>query len=539
MALARKYRPKNFASLVGQEAIAKTLALALDSNQLTHAYLFSGIRGSGKTSTARIFAKALLCQKGPTSNPCEECENCQMANEGRHIDIIEMDAASNRGIDDIKELIEHTKYKPSLGRFKIFIIDEVHMLTTQAFNALLKTLEEPPSFVKFILATTDPLKLPATILSRVQHFRFKKIPQKVVIKHLSYILNKENIEYEEAALQIIARSGGGSLRDSLTLLDQAIVYGNNKVDLKSVTNMLGIVDPAKLEELLDMIIKKDTKAILDFIENFSDYESEMILDEMLHFLQEKLLMQDKTLSPLLIDRFFRILVEGKQLLNLSANGEFVLSLTLFKMVEATNIIDIDEAIEKLQQELTQIPNMHLQSKVAKKENLSIEKSSVPKETPTQEFLQESKDSSKNGQILFQKLIEKIYERNYELGKVFEDNVKFVDFDGKILRWESQANEQEKLLLRKGWSVIKFFVEELFGVGVTILPTQKKNNITKEEVSQKIKENQEEAQKNSSIMPKSNNLPSSDKNPKELLNEPMIQEIIKHFSPKRVVIKQKT
>jgi len=162
LALARKYRPTSFEYLVGQDAIAKTLSLALDNNKLSHAYLFSGIRGSGKTSTARIFAKALLCSRGPTSRPCGECENCIMANDGRHIDIIEMDAASNRGIEDIKELIEHTKYKPSIGRFKIFIIDEVHMLTTQAFNALLKTLEEPPEFVKFILATTDPLKLPAT-----------------------------------------------------------------------------------------------------------------------------------------------------------------------------------------------------------------------------------------------------------------------------------------------------------------------------------------------------------------------------------------
>ncbi len=537
MALARKYRPKNFASLVGQEAIAKTLALALDSNQLTHAYLFSGIRGSGKTSTARIFAKALLCQKGPTSNPCEECEHCQMANEGRHIDIIEMDAASNRGIDDIKELIEHTKYKPSLGKFKIFIIDEVHMLTMQAFNALLKTLEEPPPYVKFILATTDPLKLPATILSRVQHFRFKKIPLKTVVNHLAFILNKEGIEFEEAALQIIARSGGGSLRDSLTLLDQAIVYGNNKVDVRSVTQMLGIVDPAKLEELLDMIMKKDTNAILDFIENFSDYESEMILDEMLNFLQEKLLSQDKSLSTIIIDRFFRILVEGKQLLNLGANGDFVLSLTLFKMVEATNIIDIDEAIAKLQKELSQTPLSNHQSTSPTKETTPL-KTKVENKSINQESLQE-KEQKVNGQALFAKLIQKIYERNYELGKIFEENVKFVDYDGKVLRWESHANEQERASLRKAWSIIKLFVEEIFGVGVTILPTQKKNDDIKEKLSQEIEKNQEEPQKSSCIMPESNSLASSDKNPKDLLNEPMVQEIIKQFSPKRVVIKQKT
>jgi len=272
LALARKYRPRSFADLVGQETVSQTLAQALDGDRLSHAYLFSGLRGSGKTSTARIFAKALLCEKGPTSHPCEKCPHCVMANEYRHMDIIEMDAASNRGIDDIKELIEHTKYKPGTGRFKIFVIDEVHMLTTQAFNALLKTLEEPPDFVKFILATTDPLKLPATILSRTQHFRFKKIPQKLVLNHLQHILDLETVEYDKEALDIIARSGAGSLRDSLTLLDQAIVYSKNHVDLATVTNMLGIIEPSLLDALLSDIHAKDEAAILNFVRQASDFE---------------------------------------------------------------------------------------------------------------------------------------------------------------------------------------------------------------------------------------------------------------------------
>jgi DNA polymerase-3 subunit gamma/tau len=208
--LALKYRPHRFEDLVGQSTVSQTLSLALDSSRLSHAYLFSGLRGSGKTSTARIMAKALLCSNGPTSKPCEVCPNCVSANLNRHLDIIEMDAASNRGIDDIKDLIEHTKYKPSSARFKVFIIDEVHMLTTQAFNALLKTLEEPPAFVKFILATTDPLKLPATILSRTQHFRFNKIALSDVIHHLSHILNEENIDFEKKA---------ESLADSLLLAE--------------------------------------------------------------------------------------------------------------------------------------------------------------------------------------------------------------------------------------------------------------------------------------------------------------------------------
>jgi len=351
LALARKYRPATFDDLIGQEAVSQTLSLALDGNRLSHAYLFSGLRGSGKTSTARIFAKALLCEKGTTSHPCGTCTHCSMASENRHMDIIEMDAASNRGIDDIKDLIEHTKYKPSSARYKIFIIDEVHMLTPQAFNALLKTLEEPPDFVKFILATTDPLKLPATILSRTQHFRFKKIPQNLVLKHLEHILNLEDIGYEREALDIIARSGAGSLRDSLTLMDQAIVYSKNFVDVATVTGMLGIIEPTLLEKLLDDILHKDKSKILDFIKLAADYEAEMILDELTLYLKELLLTQNSKFTPMIIERFFRVIADSKSLLALGSDSEFVLSLSLFKMMEALEIKDIDAMIRGLEREL--------------------------------------------------------------------------------------------------------------------------------------------------------------------------------------------
>ena len=351
LALARKYRPATFDDLIGQEAVSQTLSLALDSNRLSHAYLFSGLRGSGKTSTARIFAKAILCEKGAASHPCGTCTHCVMAVENRHMDIIEMDAASNRGIDDIKDLIEHTKYKPSSARYKIFIIDEVHMLTNQAFNALLKTLEEPPDFVKFILATTDPLKLPATILSRTQHFRFKKIPGNLVLKHLEHILNLENIGYEVDALDIIARTGAGSLRDSLTLMDQAIVYSKNFVDVGTVTGMLGIIEPSLLEALLGDIMLKDSAKVLEFIKMASDYEAEMILDELTLYLKELLLSGNGKLSPMIIERFFRVIAESKSLLALGSDGEFVLSLSLFKMMEALEIKDIDTMIRGLEREL--------------------------------------------------------------------------------------------------------------------------------------------------------------------------------------------
>ena len=344
--LALKYRPHRFEDLVGQSTVSQTLSLALDSNRLSHAYLFSGLRGSGKTSTARIMAKALLCSEGPTSKPCEVCDNCKSANSNRHLDIIEMDAASNRGIDDIKDLIEHTKYKPSSARFKVFIIDEVHMLTTQAFNALLKTLEEPPGFVKFILAATDPLKLPATILSRTQHFRFNKIADSDVIHHLAHILNEENISYEKEALEILSRSGQGSLRDTLTLLDQAIIFSKGRITTASAVDMLGLIDPKLMDNIFSVILNKGD--ITQIIKDLEIYEVSQICDEITIYLKDKMLTKDRRFDLLLFDRFFRILSDAKHLLAINSDGGFVLILTFLKMIEATNIRTIDDIINQVE-----------------------------------------------------------------------------------------------------------------------------------------------------------------------------------------------
>ena len=344
--LALKYRPHRFEDLVGQSTVSQTLSLALDSDRLSHAYLFSGLRGSGKTSTARIMAKALLCSNGPTSKPCEVCDNCKSANSNRHLDIIEMDAASNRGIDDIKDLIEHTKYKPSSARFKVFIIDEVHMLTTQAFNALLKTLEEPPPFVKFILATTDPLKLPATILSRTQHFRFNKIALSDVIHHLAHILNEESINFEKDALEILARTGQGSLRDTLTLLDQAIIFSKGRVNTTSVVDMLGLIDPKLMDNIFSIILNQGD--INQIIKDLEIYEVSQICDEMAIYLKDKMLSKDTKFDLLLFDRFFRILSDAKHLLAINSDGGFVLILTFMKMIEATNLKTIDDIINQVE-----------------------------------------------------------------------------------------------------------------------------------------------------------------------------------------------
>lgn len=525
LALARKYRPATFDDLIGQETASQTLSLALDGNRLSHAYLFSGLRGSGKTSTARIFAKALLCEKGTTSHPCGTCTHCTMAIENAHMDIIEMDAASNRGIDDIKDLIEHTKYKPSSARYKIFIIDEVHMLTNQAFNALLKTLEEPPDFVKFILATTDPLKLPATILSRTQHYRFKKIPQHLVLKHLEHILTQENIEYEREALDIIARSGAGSLRDSLTLLDQAIVYSKNYVDVSTVTGMLGIIEPSHLEALLSNILKKDTPEILGFIRMASDYEAEMILDEFTLYLKELLLSGKGQCSPVNIERFFRVIAESKQLLSLGSDGEFVLSLALFKMVGSLEIKDIDTMIRGLEKELegVEVSEIMVSSPVAdlsappkvititedeitaslppkqplkvnkeegptpKEPEPVIEKEETPPQTesveslevvPEPESIQEevvSEPTPDAYQKTFDTLVKKIYDRDYDLGACFERNITFESFEDNKLTWGSSAEGNDKKTLINHWGLINMFVKEIFGFETKIVNVAKKKN----------------------------------------------------------------
>jgi DNA polymerase-3 subunit gamma/tau len=443
--LALKYRPKRFEDLIGQESISNTLALALDKDRLSNAYLFSGLRGSGKTSTARIFSKALLCDNGPTSKPCDQCQNCNMANSNSHIDIIEMDAASHRGLDDIKDLIEHTKYKPSVARFKVFIIDEVHMLTIQAFNALLKTLEEPPEFVKFILATTDPLKLPATILSRTQHFRFKSIKNDNVIKHIEFILNKENIDFENSALEIIARSGNGSLRDTLTILDQAIVYSKQNITIDSITSMLGIIDPKFIEQLLNTIFDKNIDKIKSLINELQTYGTEAIIDEIIVFLKEKLFSNENRYSVTIIDRFFRVLNDAKYMLSINANDEFVLSLTFLKMVEATKIKDIDQLIKEYEK------NNEIQT--------TTQEEIKPISINNQQQIQTKKVLSSEEK--FESLKKLILERSVDIGKCFERIITFKSIENNQLNLEVYANEHDKELFRKNYKTIKQLIHQVF------------------------------------------------------------------------------
>lgn len=297
--LARKWRPRYFPEMVGQTHVVRALTNALDNNRLHHAYLFTGTRGVGKTTIARIFAKSLNCETGVTAYPCGKCSTCCEVNDGRFVDLIEVDAASRTKVEDTRDLLDNVQYAPTRGRYKVYLIDEVHMLSSHSFNALLKTLEEPPSHVKFILATTDPQKLPATILSRCLQFNLKRLPVEQIQQHLQTILEKENIISEVAALNQLAQAADGSMRDALSLLDQAIAYGAGKLLNDDVSSMLGTMDQNLVLELVKKLAQFDASAVLEQVANLSEQNPDfvMVLGDILSLLQSIALAQVVQQNP--------------------------------------------------------------------------------------------------------------------------------------------------------------------------------------------------------------------------------------------------
>lgn len=291
--LARKWRPRTFHELIGQEHVVRALTNALDRQRLHHALLFTGTRGVGKTTIARIFAKSLNCEIGVSSTPCGQCAACREIDAGRFVDLIEVDAASRTKVEDTRELLENVQYAPARGRFKVYLIDEVHMLSAHSFNALLKTLEEPPLHVKFLLATTDPQKLPVTVLSRCLQFNLKRLPVNQIAGYLGQVLEREDIPCEPAALQLIARAGDGSMRDALSLLDQAIAFGGGRVEASAVETMLGSIDRRRVMSLLRALAAGDASAVMrqvaELDELAPDYAA--VLAELLSLLQRVALAQ--------------------------------------------------------------------------------------------------------------------------------------------------------------------------------------------------------------------------------------------------------
>lgn len=351
--LARKWRPKTFADLVGQEHVVKALRNALDEGRLHHAYLLTGTRGVGKTTIARILAKSLNCENAVHGEPCGQCESCTQIDSGRYVDLLEIDAASNTGIDNIREVLENAQYAPTAGKYKVYIIDEVHMLSKSAFNAMLKTLEEPPEHVKFILATTDPHKVPITVLSRCLQFVLRNMTTQQVAEHLAHVLDRENVPYQPQALQLLGRAAAGSMRDALSLLDQAIAMGSGKVAEQDVRQMIGAVDKQYLFELLEGIINQNGEALLEKAQEMSaraiGFDSALaelaMLLQRLALIQtipsalanddperETLLRLSQALSGEQVQLYYQCAIHGKQDLPLAPDEYAGFVMTLLRML---------------------------------------------------------------------------------------------------------------------------------------------------------------------------------------------------------------
>ncbi|CAH1522788.1 DNA polymerase III subunit tau/gamma [Vibrio owensii] len=353
LALARKWRPNKFDQVVGQSHVLTALENALAQNRLHHAYLFSGTRGVGKTSIGRLFAKGLNCETGITANPCGECDTCREIDEGRFVDLLEIDAASRTKVEDTRELLDNVQYKPARGRFKVYLIDEVHMLSRHSFNALLKTLEEPPEYVKFLLATTDPQKLPVTILSRCLQFHLKPISVDDIHQQLDHILEKEQVSAEARALGMISHAADGSMRDALSLTDQAIALGNGTIQTDIVSHMLGTIDTDQAIHLLESISSKQPQQAMDKIQQLASngVEWDGLLQQLASQLHrvamyqalpstldqtqpdaEKIELLSKALTPQDVQLYYQIALKGREDLTLSPNGRVGMEMIVLRMM---------------------------------------------------------------------------------------------------------------------------------------------------------------------------------------------------------------
>lgn len=382
-ALYRVWRPQRFEDLVGQEHVTRTLQNAIQEEQLSHAYLFSGPRGTGKTSAAKIFAKAVNCERGPAAEPCNECEACHRITEGSMMDVIEIDAASNRGVDEIRDLRDKVKYAPTQVRYKVYIIDEVHMLTTEAFNALLKTLEEPPPHVIFILATTEPHKLLPTIISRCQRFSFRRMSFEVIVERLKLICNTNQIRYEEQALFTLARTADGGMRDALSLLDQAIAFGGQDLTEEIVSSVLGTVSKETIYQLIQGIQEKNSSLILELLDQLSTEgnEPDRIIHDLIYTCRDLLLLQTapkvaesqgaqlkgtgeqlaKKLSVVKIQQIMNSLVQDQPQLKHVSQPRVFLEVSLLKAMSAgaaeTKEVGTSQEIGLLQQKVEQLEKL--------------------------------------------------------------------------------------------------------------------------------------------------------------------------------------
>jgi DNA polymerase III subunit gamma/tau len=428
LVLARKWRPQLFEEVIGQRHITQTLQNAISQKRVAHAFLFTGARGVGKTSSARILAKALNCEKGLRTNPCNECTTCQEVTHGTSMDVIEIDGASNRGIDEIRELRENVRYTPAKSRYKIYIIDEVHMLTKEAFNALLKTLEEPPPHIIFIFATTEPHKIPATILSRCQRYDFKRIPFREVIGSLNRIVEKEKIQISQRGLLSIAQESEGSLRDAQSLLDQAIAYAGGKIRDEDIAEVLGLIDRKILSDIIEAIADRDVERCMEVIEHVYHfgYDLQHFCRELLQYLrnlilikvsehpeglmelpEEEFMLLKKQAEKFKFDQLnhlFTLLLKGEQETAQSTFPRTMLEVTLIRMATLRPILPIDEMMKKLEA-------MESKGKGEVERGISsVSRRIIPSEDPGRDKEKREEPPKKREQTSE----EKIFERNENL-----------------------------------------------------------------------------------------------------------------------------
>jgi DNA polymerase-3 subunit gamma/tau len=548
--LARKWRPKTFDDLIGQDYITQTLKNAISTGKIAHAFIFSGPRGVGKTSTARIVAKAVNCINGPTSEPCSECSFCNEISEGKSLDVMEIDAASHTGVNDIREIIENIKYLPTSGKNKIYIIDEAHMLSQSAFNALLKTLEEPPPHVLFILATTEVHKIPVTILSRCQRYDFKKVSVEKIKEQLSTITSKEKIKIEDETLYVIAQEADGSLRDSLSLMDQLIATFGSEIKHEEALSILGILDRTLVNSSLEGIIKKDPKFCIDVLNQAVDkgISPKRFAEDLLRTLRYALLIrtcgknsvsdlseEDKaSLEDLLknksvetVESLFNLMLEGAESIQRSFYPQMALELILIKLSTLENIVPVQEIITKLERLSKDLGTEHSSSSHAgessevyksapspkqapKMAESNTQSASVTKETNSPEIESPSYEKTTEGFIEYVKSSKPVIARRLAQAK----EIKLDDNRVKIV-CEAGSAQSDYLKRKESQSALDILIKDFFSNGyklqiVEIENKVGKNNKNKVELKAEKKE--------------------------RLKNDPVIKEAIEVFGGRVISIK---
>jgi DNA polymerase-3 subunit gamma/tau len=499
LVLARKWRPQVFEEVVGQRPITQTLQNAISQNRVAHAFLFTGARGVGKTSTARILAKALNCEAGPRTDPCNQCSSCQEITQGNSMDVIEIDGASNRGIDEIRELRENVRYTPAKSRYKIYIIDEVHMLTREAFNALLKTLEEPPPHIIFVFATTEPHKIPATILSRCQRYDFKRIPLKEIVDSLKRIVEEEKVKISEKGLFSIAQESEGSLRDAQSLLDQVISYGGKDIRDEDLVTVLGLIDRKLLYDTIEAISERNAERCMEIVEHIYHYGYDLqhFCRELLQYFRNLILMKvsqkPEGLMEILKEEFeilkkqaerfqfdqlnhlFSLLLKGEEEIAQSTFPRVMLEITLIRMATFRPVLPIDEILKKLES-LDKGGNLSVEPMVEKVEEVKETEPPVKAVEETEDRASEEAmnpdhsqqetsgggESQKIREETWRKLVDLTRARNPILGSFLTlGNLIHMDDEKIEIGFEKDSFHYDRMIEKENRNQLELICQDLF------------------------------------------------------------------------------